>query len=744
MTAKRAKNWANTHPVVEISPDENEGNYGGNLHRRAGSLEKNMKRVFPALLLLLFSVTSLQAQIIDSGKLTVKSFPDLASITIDGKATGQLTPQTFSLTPGPHIIAISVSTGQWVTSTSTVTIKSDIASVLDVSLVPNLTTGPAGPQGPSGVAGPQGPAGPMGLSITGPAGPAGPQGPAGLPGPTGPGGPAGAVGATGPAGPIGLTGPIGSTGAIGATGPAGPIGITGPAGPTGATGPTGQTGAQGPVGNTGPQGPIGNTGPVGPIGLTGATGQTGAIGPTGATGAQGPIGLTGPTGPIGATGPIGPGGATGAQGPVGPAGNTGATGPTGLTGTQGSQGPAGVNGNDGATGPAGPAGATGLAGPAGPQGIPGLVARGPWNPVPYALNDVVSDQGETWRCAYPQGTSVITFNFSFSGPGVTASGTFVTSPVSPGTYQITSITGGTFNGAALALLPPNSIVSSDNLLSSTAPYASPSGTEFKAGTVAYAIFSLNGVNYLCNPGSGNCNPNGGTPITLTVSSGTQTCVSEPGPNNMLPSGEWELLAAAGATGSQGPQGIMGFPGIQGPLGPAGPAGPQGIMGSQGQVGPAGPAGLDSKVPGPSGPTGPAGPTIVPAINENQGFGEQGGDTGVLRDFPNGPLAVTVMSAPPGPSGFAMDIVTLTAFVQTYNASCFMTFDPTFNNGGHNLGAYSSQGYVNMSMSATYFVPVPPGQPTTFHVQYAFGSGSGGAASSCLLLNPSIIVLPLSY
>lgn len=58
---------------------------------------------------------------------------------------------------------------------------------------------------------------------------------------------------------------------------------------------------------------------------------------------------------------------------------------------------------------------------------------------------------------------------------------------------------------------------------------------------------------------------------------------------MLPTGEWELLAAAGSTGPQGPQGIMGL------QGPAGAAGPQGL------------AGADSTVPGPTGPQGPAGP-----------------------------------------------------------------------------------------------------------------------------------------
>jgi hypothetical protein len=143
------------------------------------------------------------------------------------------------------------------------------------------------------------------------------------------------------------------------------------------------------------------------------------------------------------------------------------------------------------------------------------------------------------------------------------------------------------NGALLQLKPPNFSFTSDNLLTSTAPYASANGMEITAGSQLESIFSQNGADYLCVPGSGNCNPNSGTQITLTVVAAAvaqNTCTQEPSASNILPSGEWELLVASGAAGSAGPQGpigLTGATGATGPEGPSGPAGPPGPSGGQG-------------------------------------------------------------------------------------------------------------------------------------------------------------------
>jgi hypothetical protein len=82
-----------------------------------------MKKLYLAAVVLLFCATAQTQAATSYGGLTVKSFPDGASITLDGKATGRLTPETFSLAQGPHVVIISVSTGGWISNTSTVTVK---------------------------------------------------------------------------------------------------------------------------------------------------------------------------------------------------------------------------------------------------------------------------------------------------------------------------------------------------------------------------------------------------------------------------------------------------------------------------------------------------------------------------------------------------------------------------------------------------------------------------------------------
>lgn len=151
-------------------------------------------------------------------------------------------------------------------------------------------------------------------------------------------------------------------------------------------------GLQGPQGEQGEEGPTGLTGPMGP---QGATGPQGAKGDTGATGPQGPQGERGLKGDKGDTGPQGVKGDAGATGAQGPAGPQGAVGPQGPAGSTGSTGPQGDTGPAGPTGNTGPAGATGATGPAGAS----LNFRGAWaTATPYALLDVVRNNGTSYRC----------------------------------------------------------------------------------------------------------------------------------------------------------------------------------------------------------------------------------------------------------------------------------------------------------------------------------------------------------
>lgn len=131
-------------------------------------------------------------------------------------------------------------------------------------------------------------------------------------------------------------------------------------------------GAAGPAGPTGPKGDKGDMGDTGPQGLPGDAGPTGPAGPSGPAGAAGPAGATGPSGP---TGPIGPEGADGGTGPAG------------------------------STGPSGPSGPQGPAGASGPEGAKGLNARGAWSDADsYVADDVVTHDGQTWRCSAAQCT----------------------------------------------------------------------------------------------------------------------------------------------------------------------------------------------------------------------------------------------------------------------------------------------------------------------------------------------------
>jgi len=410
--------------------------------------------------------------------------------------------------------------------------------------------------------------------------------------------------------------------AYGAIGPQGPAGPEGPAGPQGATGPAGAQGPPGAAGAQGPAGPAGQTGPTGPpvafqgdwqqpnsynVGdavfyngssyislVANNTGNEPNNSPTqwallaqqGATGAQGPQGLTGAMGPQGGVGPAGPQGPTGDAGPQGPAGPMGATGPAGPQGAQGV------------------AGATGAIGPQGP----GVFARGPWQSGGgYALNDVVSDQGQTYRCAYPQGAINNTFNFYYSAAGIYGSGSFATTPQGNNTYLITAINGGQMNGYPLTLLPPNylPLTQTDNILSTLYPYFDSEGMEYLAGSSYGGLFGLNGVAYFCTPGYGHCPPTT-IPIVLTVTPVPQVCAQEPTASNLLPNGEWELVAASGAIGPQGPVGLTGATGAQGAQGPQGAVGPQGPGGAAGPPGPQGPQGPA----GPAGQTGLQGPPLV--------------------------------------------------------------------------------------------------------------------------------------
>jgi hypothetical protein len=79
------------------------------------------------------------------------------------------------------------------------------------------------------------------------------------------------------------------------------------------------------------------------------------------------------------------------------------------------------------------------------------------------------------------------FNFSISGTGISASGTFTTNSLLSGSYLITGISG-TQDGMAMTLIAPNGFDANDNLLFATAPQVDFEGVSFLAGGIAYNLY----------------------------------------------------------------------------------------------------------------------------------------------------------------------------------------------------------------------------------------------------------------
>jgi hypothetical protein len=138
-----------------------------------------------------------------NGSLKINSFPAGAAVSVDGVATGKVTPANVSLPVGNHVITVAAGSG-WSPDTRIVNVGTG-NNELSVTLVPAIAVGPQGLPGPQGI-----------------------------------------QGATGATGPTGAAGATGETGATGDTGPAGPTGPTGPQGPKGDSGD--MTAAPGVVG----------------------------------------------------------------------------------------------------------------------------------------------------------------------------------------------------------------------------------------------------------------------------------------------------------------------------------------------------------------------------------------------------------------------------------------------------------------------------------------------------------------
>lgn len=128
------------------------------------------------------------------------------------------------------------------------------------------------------------------------------------------------------------------------------------------------------------------------------------------------------------------------------------------------------------------------------------------------------------QCVYAN-----TFDFSFSGTGISGSGTLTATFVSGDEFLVTSIDG-TQNGMAMTLLVPMTYADNDNDVFSLAPFLDIHGLGFSVGSVDYNIYYDAALSsyFECSKASTPCTADGdGTPVTFGALAAT------PEPSSLL-------------------------------------------------------------------------------------------------------------------------------------------------------------------------------------------------------------------
>jgi hypothetical protein len=139
----------------------------------------------------------------------------------------------------------------------------------------------------------------------------------------------------------------------------------------------------------------------------------------------------------------------------------------------------------------------------------------------------------------------VTFDFSFSGTGITGSGSLTATLLSGNEFLVTSISG-MQNGFAMTLLAPGAYADNNNNVFTTGPFLDLGGLGFvlSNGTTDYNVYYDAGTStyYECNSMSAACNAGDGTIIKGKVTEvGT---VPEPGTLVLLGTGLVSLAGVA--------------------------------------------------------------------------------------------------------------------------------------------------------------------------------------------------------
>jgi hypothetical protein len=146
-------------------------------------------------------------------------------------------------------------------------------------------------------------------------------------------------------------------------------------------------------------------------------------------------------------------------------------------------------------------------------------------------------------CAQNVFANSVAFDFTITGSGITASGSFAANLVSGNQFLVTSISG-MQNGAAMTLLGLGGYAVNDNALFSSSPFLSVGGVAFtlSGAVTAYNVYYDPGVGYFeCSSALTPCHANGsGEPVQFSARELSQ--VPEPGTLMLMGSG---LLGLAG-------------------------------------------------------------------------------------------------------------------------------------------------------------------------------------------------------